>query len=508
MGGRDRGEGPVNYLVVMTLIAAITVAITVVALPDTVSGNVKAAVCRVTGQRCASPATTASPGTGATPPGTGATPPGTGATPPGTGTSGTPTGSIFPYGQDGGGYEDDPAYLAAEKRAGAADLEAGSAETDWNAIGKELLAFLADLVGITDAKNCLTKGDILACLMTLVNVLPWGKIFKVLKKIPAAAKLIKKFVQLLERLNKARKEKQLAEAALGKAEKEAIERALKACTVKPNSFAAGTLVRLADGRPVPIEDVRVGDLVLAGDPVTGRSAARPVTGLIVGYGAKHLVDVTVGGTGGTGRTTAVTATSAHPFWVSDRRAWVDAGDLALGDRLATSDHRRVRVSGLHSYDRVERVYNLTVADLHTYYVGMGSQAVLVHNSGPVNPWACKIAAMTPDQLAEARRIRLQYHGLIKNMRTTEAEMRAAGKSEEEIARKLVQMRNDAKDITRAGMSPEDVAKLEQRNIQHYGNPLGPTAEQQLQKYGSWDKVIEAAKRTNADLDEALGLPPP
>jgi hypothetical protein len=35
----------------------------------------------------------------------------------------------------------------------AANREANSAETDWNAIGTELLAFLADLIGITDAKK-------------------------------------------------------------------------------------------------------------------------------------------------------------------------------------------------------------------------------------------------------------------------------------------------------------------------------------------------------------------
>ncbi|RSS72817.1 hypothetical protein [Streptomyces sp. WAC06614] len=118
---------------------------------------------------------------------------------------------------------------------------------------------------------------------------------------------------------------------------------------------------------------------------------------------------------------------------------------------------------------------------------------------------CAIRAETPEQREESRRIRMQYHALLGEMDRTACRMRQDGRSEEEIARTLVQMRNDAKDVTRAGMSPEEVRRLEERNMKKYGNPLGPTADQLHAKYGSWQEVSAAATRSNQLVDRELGL---
>ncbi|MEV4482529.1 SpvB/TcaC N-terminal domain-containing protein [Micromonospora coxensis] len=146
-----------------------------------------------------------------------------------------------------------------------------------------------------------------------------------------------------------------------------------------NSFAAGTRVLMADGSTRPIEQVRTGDLVLAEDPETGERGPREVTHLIIGQGVKHLVDVEVNGE-------VITATDEHPFWVVDSGAWVDAGDLGLGDVVRLADGRTAMVDGLTPYTRVDRVHNLTVDGIHTFYVvtgdGTAADAVLVHNSGP------------------------------------------------------------------------------------------------------------------------------
>lgn len=100
---------------------------------------------------------------------------------------------------------------------------------------------------------------------------------------------------------------------------------------------------------------------------------------------------------------------------------------------------------------------------------------------------------------------MRYHDLLEDMERKACDMRAEGRSEEDIARTLVQMRNDAKDIVRAGMTREQVAELEARNRKKYGNPLGPTADQLYLKYGSWEKVGEAATRSNEAVDHELGL---
>ncbi|WP_406451182.1 hypothetical protein OG782_15170 [Streptomyces sp. NBC_00876] len=121
------------------------------------------------------------------------------------------------------------------------------------------------------------------------------------------------------------------------------------------------------------------------------------------------------------------------------------------------------------------------------------------------PVVCLIRSETPQEREIARDQRMRYHDLLEDMEREECTMRAEGRSEEDIARTLVQMRNDAKDVIRAGMSPEQVAELEARNQKKYGNPLGPTADQLYMKYGSWEKVTEAATRSSAAVDHELGL---
>ncbi len=55
------------------------------------------------------------------------------------------------------------------------------------------------------------------------------------------------------------------------------------------------------------------------------------------------------------------------------------------------------------------------------------------------------------------------------------------------------------------MSPQEVRRLEERNQEKYGNPLGPTADQLHAKYGSWRAVSDAATRTSEAVDGELGL---
>ncbi|HWG99191.1 MAG TPA: polymorphic toxin-type HINT domain-containing protein [Pilimelia sp.] len=146
-----------------------------------------------------------------------------------------------------------------------------------------------------------------------------------------------------------------------------------------NSFLPDTPVVMADGSVKAIEDVRVGDMVLATDPKTGRTEPRRVTALITGEGDKQLV--TIGIDSGRGQSVEVTATTGHPFWVVSRQAWVLAEDLRVGDRLRDAAGRPVRVTSVRHWSDTTRVHNLTVDVLHTYYVLAGDTPVLVHNDG-------------------------------------------------------------------------------------------------------------------------------
>ncbi|MFJ3908521.1 hypothetical protein [Streptomyces vinaceus] len=122
-----------------------------------------------------------------------------------------------------------------------------------------------------------------------------------------------------------------------------------------------------------------------------------------------------------------------------------------------------------------------------------------------DPVVCRIRVLPMDEKVEAQRTRIQYHDLLEDMHRTAADMRAAGATDEEVARELVDMRNQAKAITRAGMTPEEVRILEERNLAKYGNPLGPTADQLYAKYGTWQQVIDASMRTSYAVDRELSL---
>lgn len=140
---------------------------------------------------------------------------------------------------------------------------------------------------------------------------------------------------------------------------------------------------MADGTARDIDDIQIGDLVLAADPDTGDVTAEPVTDLIIGSGEKDLVTITAD-PNGDGHPDHLTATTNHPFYADGR--WTNAGNLVAGDRLTTDTwttypaNSVVRRAPQHA-----TVYNLTIADLHTYYVLLDDAPTLVHNCG--NSWA-------------------------------------------------------------------------------------------------------------------------
>ncbi|MFC5748433.1 RHS repeat-associated core domain-containing protein [Actinomadura rugatobispora] len=154
---------------------------------------------------------------------------------------------------------------------------------------------------------------------------------------------------------------------------------LRPCTTK-NSFVTGTPVLMADGNYKSIEDVDVGDEVLAADPETGKEQGRRVTALIPGEGTKNLVKITIDTDGTRGdKTGTITATDEHPFWVEGNRGWTKAIDLKPGMWLRTSAGTHVQITATKTWKQSRRVHNLTVEIDHTYHVQGGERSVLVHN---------------------------------------------------------------------------------------------------------------------------------
>jgi RHS repeat-associated protein len=147
------------------------------------------------------------------------------------------------------------------------------------------------------------------------------------------------------------------------------------------SFASDTPVLMADGTTKQIGDVQPGDQVLATDPETGDQSSETVTNVWVHN--DELVDLQLGKPNGSGAVVTVTTTDDHRFWNDTDQQWQPASALDPGDRLRAADGNPTTVVGLLEHTRHEAdAYNLTVSELHTYYVIVGTTPVLVHNAGP------------------------------------------------------------------------------------------------------------------------------
>jgi Pretoxin HINT domain len=130
-------------------------------------------------------------------------------------------------------------------------------------------------------------------------------------------------------------------------------------TCRANSFTPDTKIWMADGSHKAISEVSIGDLVVASDPTTGYTAAKPVTDVVVGAGIKDLVQLDID-SNGDGVAEAIIATGGHPLYV-DGSGWTDAGDVVQGDSLFSPGDIAPIVVFKYRYYRTQTVYNLTVA---------------------------------------------------------------------------------------------------------------------------------------------------
>jgi hypothetical protein len=76
--------------------------------------------------------------------------------------------------------------------------------------------------------------------------------------------------------------------------------------------------------------------------------------------------------------TTIHATAGHPFWDATIHAFVNAGDLTVGDQVLTADGALLAVTGVYLHQQDLTAYNLSITEIHTYYAG--DAGVLVHNT--------------------------------------------------------------------------------------------------------------------------------
>lgn len=120
--------------------------------------------------------------------------------------------------------------------------------------------------------------------------------------------------------------------------------------------------------------------MLTRDEASGEVCRRRVTRAFR-HTQDHLRIVQIESEGGGSQT--IQTTDEHPFWV-EGTGWVEAAELAPGDRLVELDGTPARVVATRREAHPEGVpvFNIEVAGYHTYYVaahGTRGPPVWVHN---------------------------------------------------------------------------------------------------------------------------------
>lgn len=147
--------------------------------------------------------------------------------------------------------------------------------------------------------------------------------------------------------------------------------------VAGSCFAAGTLVETEQGAR-PIEGLQVGDCVLSQDVETGELLFRPVLARTERKNAP-MVLIKAGHE-------EIRCSTGHPFWVSGT-GWRMAKELTPGLPLYTLTGKRIIVEEIQPLPD-DTVYNLIVADFHTYFAG--GQKLLTHDVSSRRPTDCVV----------------------------------------------------------------------------------------------------------------------
>lgn len=146
--------------------------------------------------------------------------------------------------------------------------------------------------------------------------------------------------------------------------------------IKPTAcFVAGTMVAVPSSTGTayaPIEQLMPGDYVYSYDVAAGICSINLIIDTTVRR-ANTVVEVSV-----TDET--ITTTEDHPFYCLNRHGWVAAADLESGDELLLLNGNTASIDAIETkqFEEPLNVYNLTIDEDHTYFVGFAS--VLVHNS--------------------------------------------------------------------------------------------------------------------------------
>ena len=198
-------------------------------------------------------------------------------------------------------------------------------------------------------------------------------------------------------------------------------------------FKEGTPVVTEEGLK-PIEEVKVGDKVLAYDEATGEQAYKKVVRLFRNT-TDEWYHICANGE-------EIVCTGGHPFYVlnasEDRNVirfddgeetsgkWITAKELKKDDKLLLSDgsYGIIKSIKVEKLSEPETTYNFEVEDFHTYFVG--TNEVLVHNAClKVNAKDPYDFELDPRSIAEAKQGDPSWNTFRKRVWQNEAKYNSA-----------------------------------------------------------------------------------
>jgi RHS repeat-associated protein len=149
-------------------------------------------------------------------------------------------------------------------------------------------------------------------------------------------------------------------------------------------FVAGTQIHTIDGLK-PIEEIKVGDMVLSYDENTKTYEYKPVAQTFTAV-KDNIVKLKIAG-----ESKIFTTTTEHPFYVKIKKQyrarsnlsadadgeWKTAEELKVGDKVLRPDGSWTRILSISRETKPTFVYNFEVEGNHNYFVG--EKGVLSHN---------------------------------------------------------------------------------------------------------------------------------
>ncbi|WP_253938791.1 polymorphic toxin-type HINT domain-containing protein, partial [Hahella sp. HN01] len=170
-----------------------------------------------------------------------------------------------------------------------------------------------------------------------------------------------------------------------------------------NSFVEGTLVLTEDGYK-SIESIEIGDFVFSYNEASSKVEPKEVVYLI--RSEKKAEFVTIRLEDGS----ELISTPEHPYFKEGK--WIEARHLSKGDILK-GILEGIEVVSVSTRKINYFVYNFSVSDNHSYYVG--EEGVLVHNASPVCAWLSANAKETSRHgLINSNEIRFSQDSISEN----------------------------------------------------------------------------------------------